>query len=81
MTTPIHGVSRREFLKTSGALDAGGNLVAWESEVFIPDRPSQIQVTLVATDLAQLPKEAAPDWASLSHPPSPASRRLQWCPR
>jgi len=47
------------LLDYRGALDAGGNLVAWESEVFIPDRPSQIQVTLVAADLAQLPKEAA----------------------
>lgn len=52
------------LLDYRSALDAGGNLVAWESEVFIPDRPSQIQVTLVAADLAQLPKEAALDWAS-----------------
>jgi len=41
-----------------GALDANGNLSAWESEAFIPDRPPQIAVTLVAADLAGLPKEA-----------------------
>lgn len=39
-----------------GALDAGGSLVGWESEVFIPDRPQQISVTLVAAELAGLPK-------------------------
>ena len=40
-----------------GALDAKGNISAWESEVFIPDRPQQISVTLVAAELAGLPKE------------------------
>ena len=42
-----------------GALDANGNVSAWESEAFIPDRPGQIAVTLVAADLAGLPKEAS----------------------
>jgi len=42
-----------------GALDAKGNIAAWESEVYIPDRPPQIQVTLIAADLAGLPKEPA----------------------
>jgi CO/xanthine dehydrogenase Mo-binding subunit len=47
------------LLDYRGALDASGNVAAWESEVFIPDRPSQIAVTLVAADLANLPKEGA----------------------
>src|SRR6266403_5249588 len=42
-----------------GALDTNGNVTAWESEAFIPDRPGQIAVTLVAADLAGLPKEAS----------------------
>jgi nicotinate dehydrogenase subunit B len=42
-----------------GALDANGNVVGWESEVFIPDRPSQISVTLLTADLADLPREPA----------------------
>lgn len=47
------------LLDYRGALDAKGNIAAWESEVFIPDRPSQISVTLIAADLAGLPKEPA----------------------
>jgi CO/xanthine dehydrogenase Mo-binding subunit len=47
------------LLDYRAALDAGGNIVAWESEVFIPDRPAQIAVTLVAADLAALPKDAS----------------------
>jgi nicotinate dehydrogenase subunit B len=47
------------LLDYRSALDASGNLVGWESEAFIPDRPSQIQVTLVAADLANLPREPA----------------------
>ena len=45
------------LLDYRGALDAKGNIAGWESEVFIPDRPQQISVTLVAADLAGLPKE------------------------
>ncbi len=47
------------LLDYRGALDEKGNIVGWESEVFIPDRPSQISVTLVAAELAGLPKEPA----------------------
>ncbi len=47
------------LLDYRGALDADGNLVGWESEVFIPDRPSQISVTLLTADLADLPREPA----------------------
>lgn len=39
-----------------GAIDAAGNVVAWESEVFIPDRPAQVEVELVAAGLANLPR-------------------------
>jgi len=47
------------LLDYRAALDDKGNPLAWESEVFIPDRPNQIAVTLVAAELAGLPKEDA----------------------
>jgi CO/xanthine dehydrogenase Mo-binding subunit len=40
-----------------GALDGAGNILGWESEVFIPDRPKDIAVELLAADLAGLPHE------------------------
>jgi len=45
------------LLDYRAAIDASGNVVGWESEVFIPERPKQIAVTLMAADLAGLPKE------------------------
>jgi len=39
------------------ALDDKGNIVAWEAETWIPNRPKDIAVTLVAADHAGLPKE------------------------
>ena len=50
---------RRRCSTIAAALDASGNVVGWESEVFIPDRPKDIAVTLVAADLADLPREHA----------------------
>ena len=47
------------LLDHKGTLDAKGNITGWESHVFIPDRPKDIVVTLVAADLAGLPKEEA----------------------
>lgn len=44
------------LLEFRAALDARGDVVAWESEVFIPDRQPQVSVTLVAADLAGLPR-------------------------
>lgn len=41
------------------ALDSGGNLVAWESELFMLDKPKTIAVKLVAAELAGLPHEQA----------------------
>ena len=41
------------------AIDASGNVVAWESEVFIPDAPKTIQVALVAAELAGSPTDAS----------------------
>jgi len=41
------------------AVDDMGALQAWESEVFIPDRPKDIAVTLLPADLAGLPREDA----------------------
>ena len=47
------------LLDHKGALDAKGNITAWQSEAYIPERPKEIAVTLVAADLASLPKEDA----------------------
>jgi len=47
------------LLDYRAALDASGNIAAWESEVFIPDRPSAIGTTLVAAELAKMPTEAS----------------------
>ena len=40
-------------------LDAEGKVISWQSDAFMAERPKQISVTLLAADLAQLPKEAA----------------------
>lgn len=47
------------LLDYRAALDNTGNVVAWESEVFIPEKPKQIAVKLIAADLAKLPHEDA----------------------
>jgi CO/xanthine dehydrogenase Mo-binding subunit len=48
------------LLDYRGALDANGNIAAWESDVYIPDRPVPFAgVTLVAADLAKLPRNPA----------------------
>jgi CO/xanthine dehydrogenase Mo-binding subunit len=47
------------LLDYRAAVDAAGNLIAWESEVFIPEKPKAIAVTLVAADLAGLPSDEA----------------------
>lgn len=47
------------LLDMRGGLDAAGKVVAWESSVFIPDRPKPYDVTLVAAELAGLPVDAA----------------------
>ena len=39
------------------AIDAGGNVVAWESEAFIPDAPKTLQVALVAAELTGRPTD------------------------
>ena len=45
------------LLDYRATLDEKGNIAAWESEVFIPERPKQASVTLIAAELANLPKE------------------------
>ena len=40
-------------------LDAEGKVISWQSDAFMAERPKQISVTILAADLAQLPKEAA----------------------
>lgn len=42
-----------------GSLDADGNLLGWESEVFIPEKPKAVAVKLVAAEHAGLPHEDA----------------------
>jgi CO/xanthine dehydrogenase Mo-binding subunit len=39
------------------ALDAQGNVVGWQSEVFLPDRPKDIVVALLPAELAGLPTD------------------------
>jgi CO/xanthine dehydrogenase Mo-binding subunit len=41
------------------AIDAQGNVVAWQSEVLIPERPKDIVVALLPAELAGLPTEAS----------------------
>jgi CO/xanthine dehydrogenase Mo-binding subunit len=41
------------------ALDDQGNVVGWESEAFLPDRPKEFAVTLLAAELASLPRDEA----------------------
>jgi CO/xanthine dehydrogenase Mo-binding subunit len=45
------------LLDYRGGIDDKGAIVGWESEVWIPDRPKDIAVTLVAAELGGLPKE------------------------
>jgi CO/xanthine dehydrogenase Mo-binding subunit len=47
------------LLELRAALDANGNVQAWESVGYMPNRPKGIEVTLVAADLAGLPKDTA----------------------
>jgi nicotinate dehydrogenase subunit B len=47
------------LLDYRAAIDDSGNIVAWESEVFIPDAPKTIQVALVAAELAALPTDTS----------------------
>jgi CO/xanthine dehydrogenase Mo-binding subunit len=47
------------LLEHRAGLDANGNVVAWESQVWIPDRPKGFEVTLVAAELSGLPKDTA----------------------
>ena len=47
------------LLDYRGAVDSDGNVVAWESEVFIPEKPKQFPVTLLAAELSGLPKDDA----------------------
>jgi nicotinate dehydrogenase subunit B len=47
------------LLEHKAAIDATGNVVAWDSHVYIPDRPKGFEVTLVAAELAGMPKDLA----------------------
>ncbi len=47
------------LLEHRAALDANGSVLAWESAVYIPDRPKGFEVTLVAAELAGMPKDTA----------------------
>ncbi|APV49184.1 isoquinoline 1-oxidoreductase [Betaproteobacteria bacterium GR16-43] len=45
------------LLDHKAVLDEKGNVSAWQSAVFIPDRPKDIVVALVPAELANLPRE------------------------
>jgi CO/xanthine dehydrogenase Mo-binding subunit len=45
------------LLDYRAAVDEQGKVVAWESEIYIPDAPKMIAVTLLAADFAGMPKE------------------------
>jgi nicotinate dehydrogenase subunit B len=47
------------LLQHRAALDEGGNLLAWESELFAPDRSKPFAVTLTTAEHAGLPKDEA----------------------
>lgn len=47
------------LLDHKAALDDKGNVVAWQSAVWIPDRPKDIVVPLVPAELAGLPRDDA----------------------
>src|SRR5688572_15951616 len=47
------------LLEHRAALDGEGNVVAWESAVYIPNRPKGFEVTLTAAELSGLPKDTA----------------------
>jgi CO/xanthine dehydrogenase Mo-binding subunit len=47
------------LLDFRAALDDKGNILGWESEAFIPDKPKEFPVTLLAADLASLPRDDA----------------------
>jgi CO/xanthine dehydrogenase Mo-binding subunit len=47
------------LLDYRGALDAQGNVLAWEAELFAPDRAKPFGVTLLTADLAAMPKDDA----------------------
>ncbi len=45
------------LLDYRAAVDADGNVIGWQSEAFIPDRPKDIMVALLPAELAKLPHE------------------------
>lgn len=47
------------LLENRAALDAGGNVVAWEITGYMPNRPKGFEVTLTAAELSGLPKDTA----------------------
>jgi len=47
------------LLENRAALDAEGNVVAWEITGYMPNRPKGFEVTLTAAELSGLPKDTA----------------------
>jgi nicotinate dehydrogenase subunit B len=47
------------LLEHRAAFDRDGNVLAWESVAYIPNRPKGFEVTLVAAELAGMPKDTA----------------------
>jgi CO/xanthine dehydrogenase Mo-binding subunit len=47
------------LLENRAALDASGNVLAWEVTGYMPNRPKGFEVTLTAAELSGLPKDTA----------------------
>jgi CO/xanthine dehydrogenase Mo-binding subunit len=47
------------LLDYKGGIDTAGNPVAWESGAYMPDKPKDIAVTLLAAEIAAMPTDAA----------------------
>jgi CO/xanthine dehydrogenase Mo-binding subunit len=47
------------LIDVRAALDAGNDVLAWESEAFLPYKPKESAVTLLAAELAGLPRDEA----------------------
>ena len=47
------------LIDVRAAVDAGNQVLAWESEAFLPHKPKETPVTLLAAELAGLPRDEA----------------------
>jgi CO/xanthine dehydrogenase Mo-binding subunit len=45
------------FYDYRAAIDGAGNVLGWQAEAYLPDRPKEFAVTLLAAELAGLPRD------------------------